>query len=137
RRNIVLGNGSAKNIIDEFEVAAAWQRLHLDLAIAVLSMATGLLLVTALHVGFAADRLPIRNLGRFEHDFSVVTLLELCHHNFDVLLACARNEKLLGLRIAIEAQHGVFFNQFMNAIGELVSIGASLGLDRDSDRRLQ
>ncbi len=98
-------------------------------------MSAGLLLVLALHVGLAANGLAVRDLGRFQHHFGVVPLLHLGDHHFDVLLARAGDQKFLGLRIAEEAQHGVFFHQLVDAGAQLVFIGAALGFDGEGDGR--
>src|SRR5215471_21273255 len=66
RGNKVPGNGSAKDVVDELELAAAWQRFHFDLAVAVLAVAAGLLLVAPLHVGLTANRLAVGNLRRLQ-----------------------------------------------------------------------
>ena len=113
------------------------QRFHLDFAVAVLAVAAGLLLVPALHVGLAANGLAVRHLGRFQHHFRVVALLHLRDHHFNVLLARARDQEFLGLRIAEEAQHGIFFHQLVDAGAQLVFIGAALGFDGKGDRRLR
>src|SRR6202451_1651299 len=110
RRNVVLGNRAAKNIVDEFELAAAHQRLHLDLAIAVLTVSAGLLLMPALHVGLTANRFAIRNFWRLQNYFRVIPLLQLRDHDFNVLLPRARDEEFLSLRIAKESQHRIFFH---------------------------
>ena len=99
-------------------------------------MAAGLLLVASLHVGLAANGLAIGNLGRFQHDFGVVALLHLRDDDFNVLLAGARDQEFLGLRVAEEAQHGVFFHELVDAGAELVFVGAALGLDGKGDRGL-
>ena len=109
------------------------QRLHFDFAVAVLAVAAGLLLVASLDVGFAANGFAIRNLGRFEHDFGVVTLLHLGDDDFNVLLSGAGDQEFFGLRIAEEAQHGVFFHELVETDAELVFIGAALGLDGEGD----
>jgi hypothetical protein len=44
-----------------------------------------------------------------------------------VLLAGAGDEELLGLRIAEEAQHGVFFHQLVNADASLSSSARVFG----------
>ena len=100
-------------------------------------MTARLLLVPALHIGLAADSLAVRNLGRLQIDFGVVALLEFRDDHFDVLLAGSGNQEFFGLRIAEEAQHGVFFHQFVDAGPELVFVGAALGLDRERDRRFR
>ena len=47
-----------------------------------------------------------------------------------------RDQELLGLGIAEEAQHGVFFHQLVDSRSQLVFVGAALGLDGEGDRRL-
>ena len=45
--------------------------------------------------------------------------------------------QLIGLReIAEKAQHGIFFHKLMDAVAELVFIGARLGFDGEGDGRL-
>src|SRR5206468_6438567 len=76
-RYVVIGNRATENLVYEFEIGAARQRVHLDLAVTVLAMPTRLFFVAALHVGVAADGFAIRHLRSFEHNFGVVALLEL------------------------------------------------------------
>ena len=99
-------------------------------------MASGLLFVPALHVGAAADGLAIRDFRRLQNHFGVIALLQFCDHDLDVLLPRAGDQKFLGLRVAEEAQHEIFFHQLVDAVGELVFIGARLGLDGKSNGRL-
>ena len=75
------------------------------------------------------------NLGSFQHHFGVVPLLHLGDDHFNVLLARARDQKFLGLGIAEEAQHGVFFHQLVDAGAQLVFVGAALGFDGEGDGR--
>src|SRR5262249_36919514 len=107
--NEVLGNGASEDIVDELKLLAALERLHLDLAVAVLAMAAGLLLVASLYVGSSADSFPIRHLWRLQVHFRVITALELGNQDFNMLLPGAGNEKFFGLRIAVEPDHGIFF----------------------------
>src|SRR5205814_8635612 len=62
--NKVSRNGAAENVVHELEFRASRQRFHFNLAVAILTMAASLLLVTALNVGASANGLAIRNLGR-------------------------------------------------------------------------
>src|SRR5690348_14649770 len=134
--NEVTGDGAAENVVNELKVAAARQRLHLDLAVAVLAVPPGLLLVPALHVGFAADGFAVGHLGRLQIDLGVVALFQFGNDDFDVLLAGAGDEEFLGLLVTEEAQHGVLFHDLVDAVGELVFIGARLGFDGEGDGRL-
>ena len=100
-------------------------------------MSAGLFLVLALDVSLAANGLAVRNLRRFQNHFGVVPLLHLGDHHFDVLLARARDQELLGLRIAEEAQHGIFFHELVDAGAQLVLVSAALGFDGKGDGRLR
>ena len=75
--NEVSRNRAAENFVHEFEIAAARQRLHPDLAIAILAVTAALFLVFALNVGFALDRFAIRNFRRMQQHFHAVSLLEV------------------------------------------------------------
>ena len=57
--------------------------------------------------------------------------------DLDVLLAVARQQKLLGLRIAIEAQAGVLFENLVNGMTHAVFVGTSLGENGIGDGRLR
>ena len=61
--------------------------------------------------------------------FGVVAALQLGDDRFDVRLPGARDEKLVGLRIAEEPDHRVVFHQLVQRRRELVLIGAGLRLD--------
>jgi hypothetical protein len=101
--NEVARHRAAEDFVAELEAAAARQRLHANFAVAKLAVAAGLLLVPALRLGLAADGFAIRHLGRLERDFGVVALLEPAHDGFNMRLARAGNEELVGHGIAEEA----------------------------------
>ena len=130
-------NRAAENFVGEFELSAARQRLHADPAVAELAVAAGLLLVAALHVGLAANGLAIGNFRRVQLDIHAVALLQAADDHFDVLLAAAGEQKFLGLRIAIEAQRLIFFEDALDGVAQAVFILAALGRDRKRDRRLR
>src|SRR5712692_4265946 len=126
-RNVVLGDGAAKDVIHEFKILAALQWLHLDLTVAILAVTAALLFVAALHVGATTYRLTIRDFWSLEQNFRVITLLQLGDDHFNMLLAGPGDQKFLGLFITEERQHGVLFHQLMEAVGELVFVVAALG----------
>ena len=131
RRNPVAGNRAAENIIDELDALAAFDRLHLDAADAELPVATGLFLVLAFGVGLAANGFAIRHLGRLQREIDVVALVELGHHDFNVLLARSCKQKFFRLRIAGETQRGIFFQDFMDGYADFVFVRARFRLDRE------
>ena len=118
-----------KTVVDELEAAAAGHGLHADFAIAELAVAAGLLLVAALGFSLAADGFAVGDLGRLEGDFGVVALFEAADDGLDVRLAGAGDEELVGLRVAEEADEQILFHELVDGGGELVLVGAGLGLD--------
>ena len=137
RGNEVPRNGAAEDFVFEFELSAARQRLHANPAIAELAVAAGLLLVAALHVGLAANGFAIRNLGRVQLDVHAVALLQAADDDLDVLLPAAGEQKLLGLRIAIEAQRLIFFQDLVDRVAHAIFVVARLGGNRVGDGRLR
>ena len=89
-------NGAAEDVVDELEVAAARQRLHLDLAVAELAVAAGLLLVPAVRLGGRGDRLPVRNPRRLEVHLDAEAALQLRDGDLDVQLPLARRAAARG-----------------------------------------
>ena len=80
--------------------AAARQRLHLDLAVAELAVAAGLLLVPAVRFGAGRDRLAVRNPRRLEVHLDAEAPLQLRDGDLDVQLSLAGEQQLVRLRIA-------------------------------------
>ena len=89
RGNPVLGDGAAKDVVDELDALAAFGRLHLDAADAELAVAAGLFFVLAFGIGAAANGFAIGDFGRLERQVHVIALVELGDDDFDVLLAGA------------------------------------------------
>ncbi len=87
-------------------------------------------------LGLGADGFAVGDLGRLEGDFGVVALLEAADDGLDVGLAGAGDEELVGLRIAEEADEQVLFHELVDGGGELVFVGAGLGLDGVGHGRL-
>ena len=92
----VARDGAAEDFAGEFEAAAAGQGLDADLAVAELAVAAALLLVAPMAFGLGADAFAVGDLGGLEGDFGVVALLEARHDGFDVGLAGAGDEELVG-----------------------------------------
>ena len=89
---------AAEDVVDELEVAAARQRIELDLAVAELAVAAGLLLVAAVRLGRRGDRLAIRDARDLEVDLDAEPPLQLRDGDLDVRLSLAGEQQLLGLR---------------------------------------
>ena len=78
---------AAEDVVDELEIAAARQRLHLDLAVAELSVPAGLLLVAPVGLGRRGDRLAVGDAGRLQVHFDAEAPLQLRDGHFDVQLS--------------------------------------------------
>ena len=84
RRDELPRDRAAEDVVDELEVGAARQRLDLDLAVAELAVAAGLLLVPAVRLGRRRDRLAIGMRGGFrltstpKRRFSLATVTSMC-----------------------------------------------------------
>ena len=128
-----LGIEPPKISLANSNLRAARQRLHLDPAIAELAVAAGLLLVAALDVGVSADGLAVRNLGRLQGDVHAVALLQAADHDFHMLLSGAGEQELARLRIAVEAQRLVFFQDAVDGVAHAVFVVARLGFDGEGD----
>ena len=132
----VAGDGAAEDFAGELEAGAAGHGLHADFAVAELAVAAGLLFVASRRLDLGADGFAVGDLGRLEGDFGVVALFEAADDGLDVRLAGAGDEELVGLRIAEEADEQVLFHELVNGGGELVFVGAGLGLDGVGHGRL-
>src|SRR5581483_9397770 len=75
RRSKLLRHSATEDFVFKFKATAARQRFENHFAIAKLSAAAGLLLMTALHFGALRDRLFVRNFGRMQHYFDLITFL--------------------------------------------------------------
>ncbi len=111
------------------------ERLHLDPDVAELAAAAGLLLVPALDVGLAFDRLLVGDLRRLEVDVDVVALLEPLGDDPDVELAVAGDEELGRVRVAIEPDRRVFLDDPVRRRRDPVLVGPGLGLDGERNGR--
>ena len=112
------------------------QRLDLDLAVAELAVAAGLLLVAAVRLGRRLDRLAVRDARRLEVHVDAEPPLQLRDGHLDVQLSLAGEQQLLGLRVAAVADRRVFFLEPVHRRADLVFVAAALRLDRVRQHRL-
>src|SRR5262249_57827977 len=85
-RDELTGDGAPEDIVHELEVRSAWQRFHLDFAVAELTVTARLLLVAPVCLGRAFDRLAVGDSWRFEVDVDAKPALELGDRHFNVQL---------------------------------------------------
>ena len=72
-------------------------------------------------------------MGAFSVDVHAVALLQPADDDFDVLLAAAGQQELLGLRVAVEAQRLVLFENPVDGVAHAVFVVARLGFDGEGD----
>ena len=128
---------AAEDVVDELEVAAARQRLDLDLAVAELAVAARLLLVPAVRLGGRGDRLAVRNPRRLQVHLDAEAPLQLRDGHFDVQLSLSGEQQFVGLRVARVADTRVFLAQPLHGGADLVLVAAALRLDRVGEHRFR
>ena len=119
----------------ELEAAAARERLDLEPAIAVLAAAAGLALVLALGLGAALDGFLVGNLGRLKFNFYIKFALELLDRDLDMHLPRARQDDLVGLRVAMGLEGAVLLDQMLQRLRGFLLVALGLGPNRKGDDR--
>ena len=83
------------------------RRLDLDVAVAELAAAAGLLLVAAVRLGRLADRLQVGDLRRLQLDLGAEAALHPVDDHLDVDLGQPGDDLLAGLRVAVDVERRV------------------------------
>ena len=86
---------------------------------------------------FAGDRLPVRHLDVFGLDLDTQLPVQPLERDAEVRLAHAPQQRLVRLRVALEAQRGILVEQAVQRVGELVLVALRLGADRDRQHGLR
>ena len=94
-----------------------------------------LLLVAIAAFGLGLDRLAIGNLRLLGVDLHLVAPLEPFAEHLQVQLAHAGDHQLLGLRVAVQLERGVFLDDLVQRAGELAFVAAALGRHGQADHR--
>ena len=129
---------AALDRVDELEWAGGiiWlERLDLDVAVAELAAAAGLLLVAAVRLGRAADRLLVGHPRRLERHLGAEPLLEALDDHLDVDLREPGDDLLAGLRVAVQVDRRILLLQAPQRGEHLVLVALALGLDRERHHR--
>ncbi len=126
-----VGDHAALDLVDELEATALRQRLDLDVAVAELAAAAGLLLVAALRLGGALDRLLVGHARRLEGDLGAEAVLHAVHDHLDVHLREPGDDLLAGLRVAVEVDRRVLLLEAAHRGADLVLVALRLRLDRE------
>ena len=110
-------------------------RLDLDVAVAELAAAAGLLLVSPVRLGRPADRLLVGHARRLERDVGAEPGVEPIDDHFDVHLGQPGDDLLPGLRIAMQVDRRVLLLQAAQRREDLVLVALVLRLDREGHHR--
>lgn len=99
-------------------------------------MASRLLLVPAMGLGFCRDSLSVANTRWFQVHLDAKAPPQLSDRHLDMQLTLAGEQLLVGLWIAREADAGIFFEEAMHGSVNLVLVAAGLRLDGIGEDRL-
>src|SRR3712207_3177881 len=129
-------DGAADDAVLELEARAAGQRGELYPRIAELAPAAGLLLVAALGLGRARDRLHKGHLRRPRLDLDPVPMLDALQRELDVHLGEAGEDVLARRLGALQLERGVLIDHAPYRVEDLLFLTARLGADGERRRRL-
>ena len=128
------GDGAALHRVDELEAAATRQRLDLEVDLAELAGAAGLLLVPVVPFGRGGDGLAIRDARRARGDFELELARHALQHRAQVQVAQAPQHGLVQVGL-LELQRRVLGDHAGEHVGDAALVAAPLGLDRDAVHR--
>ena len=80
-------------------------------------------------IGVLADGFLVGNLGRLGFDLQIVTLLHLFQGDAQMQVAQTTQHGLLGMGVVFQRQAGVFLQQLVDGIGQLLLVTPSSGAD--------
>ena len=82
-----------------------------------------------------ADRFLVGDLGRFGLDLDVVALLHLFQRDAQVQIAQAAQHGFLGVRVVLQRQAGIFLQQLMHGVRQLLLVAPGGGADSQPEQR--
>src|SRR5215207_303017 len=135
-RDELARDGAADDAVLELEARTAGQRGELYPRVAELAPATGLLLVAALGLGRARDRLHKGHLRRPRLDLDPVAVLDSLQCEFDVHLGKPGQDVLARRLGALQLERGVLIDHSPYRVEDLLFLTACLGADSERRRRL-
>ena len=125
-------DGATLDHIDKFKPGAACQRLHAQHHFTKLPCPTTLLLVAAVAFSLAGDGFNVGNLRRAGVQLQLELLLHAQQLGTQVHVAQAPDHGLVGARVALHLEAGVFQLQFVQNLKQPLLIALALGLHRQA-----
>src|SRR5829696_513776 len=136
RRDELARDGAADDAVLELEARTAGQRGELYPRVAELAPATGLLLVAALGLGRARDRLHKGHLRRPRLDLDPVAVLYALQRKLDVHLGEPGKDVLTRRLRTLQLERGILINHAPDRVEDLLFLTARPGADSERRRRL-
>ena len=130
-------NRPAAGLVLEDVSRAGLARKEVDLDVAVLAAAAGLLGVLHLAIGGPRQRFLVGHLRTADGGLDAELALEAVDDDLEVQLAHAGDDDFAGLLIGLDPERRVFGHQLLHARAELFLVGLGLRLDGERDDRLR
>ena len=135
-RDVLARDHATDDLVDELDARTALGRLDAQARDRELTVATALLLELPFRFGRSRDRLAVRDLDVFALDLDAELARQLLERDRQVRLAHAAEQRLVGLRVALDAHDRILGLQAVQRVRELVLVGLGLGVDRDGEHRV-
>ena len=135
RGDEAAGDHAALDRVHELEPGTRLGGRDLDVAVAELAAAAGLLLVAAVRLGGLSDRLQVRHPRRMQLDLGPEAALHPIDDHLDVDLGEAGDDLLAGLRIAMDVERGVLLAQAPDRARRLLLVALRLRLEGERHHR--
>src|SRR5712691_2622850 len=131
-----LRDRPAGDFVLEDVTAARFAGEEMNLRVAVLAAAAGLLDIAAVAVRRTRQGLLVRDLRLADRRLDVELALQPVDDDLEVQLAHAVDDDLAGLPIGLHAEGRILGHQLLEADAELLLVDLGLRLDRERDDRL-
>src|SRR5207302_3298373 len=116
-------------------VIGARHRMQLDDGVAVLTLAAGLLDVSAFGFSLLANRFAISDLRTANIGLHAVFTKHAVDNDFKVKFAHTGNQSLAGVWLGGNTEGRIFLSETLQRDAELVLVGLGFRLDRDRNNR--
>ena len=137
RRDVLLGDGTTNDLVDDLDALALFVRLDIDDGVTVLAATTGLADELALALGRLGDGFAVGDLRSagvgLDGEFALQTVAD----DLKMQLAHAGDDQLSGFFVGEATECRIFFSQTLEALGHLVLVGLRLRLDGHADDRFR
>ena len=136
RRDILLGDHAAGDLVEELIALAGLVGLHGDTHMAVLALTAGLPGILGVLLDGFLDGLLIGDLGRAHVGLHLVFTEQTVHDNLQMELTHTGDDGLSGLLVGPGLEGGVLLGQLHQRQAHLLLTSLGLGLDGHTDDRL-